>query len=1071
MNKYRFQDESPSAEDRFLGGGHQRAASAVCDTLTEDNGINIVGIEGPLGSGKSTVIELIRQKLEGNPQHKTFEIIDFNVEKYQHGATKKALIETIYDNINRHFKPGCTERALKAKQIALGNKLDYSIDVNSHFSAWTIAFAIAVLFAVGAARDGLTGLGYFLEFVVLRESHEPSFKHGLAVFFFLSPFVILFLSYLKVERLNIPSISNLFKRTGSDRVSETFDITREVGPYELEEALKEFQHSLKEDVKIILVIDNIDRVTDDKLREVWSDIDVFKSIANTQIQVLIPYSAVHVEAILNKEAKQEHAAIGREFISKRIPITFRVSPLVTADWRKELERMAQESIPKMPTIEVDMATKLIGIWTGDDDEITPRYLKRLVNLVVSSMLLEAEEIKSATAFYYYLAVYLGGIPLDQVASDYAEAEVPRSSVVDDRIVQSMKVLKSGIPLQDITLDLASIHFQTSYEIAESEFLIKPIESALRKNAPKALLSKQGILGYESILEDAIDQIGTEDIVVTAAHMLEDKATQESGHVWMSKFLPVINDKTKSDSQELNDSVKYTSAWQTVHKAGYQVSDAKLLRIYNSLNNKAHKIQDENLELLYTLSTILKVMPSIISDFNAVTYVTLLWPNRNKTPYWSIEDIELEEEQAIALLNELDQVPYDESDGTALAAIAEHTNELFEHILTSYRLSWERFESKKPQPLVKISDADKDPERLTRNIFKVAWTQVQIGEMLKQLQSLTNEDAKSKLWAQIITVCLITKQRPPQDVRSEDQTDYAYLASCLASQCSLEDVYQELALEDHLVPVARALKVLIIDDKVDTLVIGDAIEKFELLLLSQLPSEEILLWLKRWDVTDITLPHVLSAPKSFIDAVSESPSGDAFAEHIRNLLGAKNEAWWESQIKIPHENIRHFVTACFLQKGKSFKQCGNLTAAIITIISDKERLKTAEKKWLSMLVEILTGPSRRRVISAAQSVFNIHNYPPDYKIMLVSHFGVEITFDFSDVEKAAEVLLYLLQVGRDDEGFLKWLDSQDANLSKWSSEKLDELIELLNNNNKIKAHLSSIANHKLIQERLVNEEDT
>ncbi|TMO93804.1 hypothetical protein CWC14_16840, partial [Pseudoalteromonas sp. S3260] len=91
-NNYKFLIEKPSKKDLFDSCSHSRTANAVFRSLKDDNGINVVGVEGNLGSGKSTVLELIKDM----SCEEQYEFVEFDVEKFQHGATKKALIEKLY---------------------------------------------------------------------------------------------------------------------------------------------------------------------------------------------------------------------------------------------------------------------------------------------------------------------------------------------------------------------------------------------------------------------------------------------------------------------------------------------------------------------------------------------------------------------------------------------------------------------------------------------------------------------------------------------------------------------------------------------------------------------------------------------------------------------------------------------------------------------------------------------------------------------------------------------------------------------------------------------------------------
>ena len=57
----KFIKDEPSETDFF--GSHSRVAAAISDVIGEDNGINVVGLLGPWGSGKSTVVSQVQNQL------------------------------------------------------------------------------------------------------------------------------------------------------------------------------------------------------------------------------------------------------------------------------------------------------------------------------------------------------------------------------------------------------------------------------------------------------------------------------------------------------------------------------------------------------------------------------------------------------------------------------------------------------------------------------------------------------------------------------------------------------------------------------------------------------------------------------------------------------------------------------------------------------------------------------------------------------------------------------------------------------------------------------------------------
>ena len=91
----RLQTESPAEEDLFRGSSHEKVAGNMAQVIKTSN-VNIIGLEGELGSGKSTILRFLQKRLKDE-----FTFINFDAERYHHGSTKKALIDIIHKGISQ----------------------------------------------------------------------------------------------------------------------------------------------------------------------------------------------------------------------------------------------------------------------------------------------------------------------------------------------------------------------------------------------------------------------------------------------------------------------------------------------------------------------------------------------------------------------------------------------------------------------------------------------------------------------------------------------------------------------------------------------------------------------------------------------------------------------------------------------------------------------------------------------------------------------------------------------------------------------------------------------------------
>ncbi|MEY8864807.1 hypothetical protein AB9K28_08300 [Enterobacter asburiae] len=78
-------------------------------------------------------------------------------------------------------------------------------------------------------------------------------------------------------------------------------MNKEVGAIELAEALQGFtsKEVISHGDRFILIIDNLDRISADKVKELWSDMELIAGATHEHFRIVVPYSARQVSASLS----------------------------------------------------------------------------------------------------------------------------------------------------------------------------------------------------------------------------------------------------------------------------------------------------------------------------------------------------------------------------------------------------------------------------------------------------------------------------------------------------------------------------------------------------------------------------------------------------------------------------------------------------------------------------------------------------------------------------------------------------------------------------------------------------
>lgn len=500
--------ESPSTEDIIDGNSHNNISIKISETLMRDD-VNIIGINGPLGSGKSTVIKLLEKNL---PQG-SFQFINFDAELYQQGSTKKALITKIYDGLEPHIPNTLKPNLREFKDDALGNNVTYKKTQDSEVSTWGILFLFSLFLCSQSIRPLQTEWGkspenisYALLFIFLSFLISPLFLAGA---FYVRSFWDCSLKF-----------GNIIKKNSIDVITEKMLVSKEVGSIELHKAISGFKECIPPGLRFLLIVDNLDRIPSDKVKELWSDIELISSSSEKRLKLLIPYSSEHVAKSLSQDVYE-----GREFIYKRIPISFQIPPILSAGWRNVFSHFWMKSFPTESENLYHDTSELIEIWLPEAYQpVTPRYLKKLINDVQITLISTPDDVKKITCAYYILTTKHNDIPFENLLIDNFD-----NSSLDENTKEKFK--KSIRKLQRIYNndrkkwidELLCINFQTNAQLAEGELIDEPLKIALTQCNHEELSRVSNMFGFISAWRRVIDNTDPTDWFITLSKMPAEKS--------------------------------------------------------------------------------------------------------------------------------------------------------------------------------------------------------------------------------------------------------------------------------------------------------------------------------------------------------------------------------------------------------------------------------------------------------------------------------------------------------------------------------------------------------------------
>ena len=97
--QFKVLNDNCSAEDRLEDQTHKRIADKLFEIITARNEDGMtIGLEGEWGSGKSTVVKLLQERLKAEKADKTFV---FYIDAWEHEGDhlRRVFLETLIENV------------------------------------------------------------------------------------------------------------------------------------------------------------------------------------------------------------------------------------------------------------------------------------------------------------------------------------------------------------------------------------------------------------------------------------------------------------------------------------------------------------------------------------------------------------------------------------------------------------------------------------------------------------------------------------------------------------------------------------------------------------------------------------------------------------------------------------------------------------------------------------------------------------------------------------------------------------------------------------------------------------
>ncbi len=581
MRSINFHTEHPASRDVFPGGSHDKVASAIHGHLLTATPSKVVGLDGEFGSGKSSILNMLKAKLTAaDPDYRVW---FFDCEQNYQGSTKSNFIELFTDEVLQEVSHvSKAAEALKAsRDRALGRLFEYTKKTTSRVSAWALAVVASLFFAATSFREifalsrtsqtkTTNGAPEVTAFTSIF--HETSLLliavHCISLF---SPFLILGIAKLWHWNMKVGdqdwSLLSLFKGSSDDHINEKIEVGREVTPLDLKRMLLE-QLKVVDHKRFVIILDNLDRLPKDSLRSVWSDLEIFIAVAAeaANLTVIVPFCSTKVAEYLKADGDRRYDA--KDFIAKKFPVIFRAPPIITSGWKDGFRQLWSHTFASVDPKVIEQSAQLLQRHSPmASNLVTPRLQKKFINDIATTALVVGDQISLLSIAAYLLLCKYAELSLveilrtDGFSKEYEES-VGKPEI--DQIKDTKALLSSVIGDTMETgwqIQFLQIHYLTTGDIAIAELLDTPLGEAFTSRDHEALSRLTSLFGFSDAMKRLLARrpvLASLLPIISAAHQ-----NQTQGGEWISSLMDLLSaaqldlfDDSTTGSEDFYEAVRY-----------------------------------------------------------------------------------------------------------------------------------------------------------------------------------------------------------------------------------------------------------------------------------------------------------------------------------------------------------------------------------------------------------------------------------------------------------------------------------------------------------------------------------
>ena len=493
--------DDPATADEF--GTHKKIAGLIREEVLNSSEGRSIALVGDWGSGKSTIIELLKRDFAAGDA-KSSHLFIYDAWSHQGDSLRRAFLDDLIASLKDEMTE--TEAATATDQI--WNRTETTTTTKEpvlrrHAKMLLVSLALIPLGMKLFEMPADTGLIDSLELG----------RNLLAYLFLLAPVLAVaifgFINWTSWTPAKNFLFGDSHKEKGFSVLSFFFE--RVQGHVERKhiktpvDSIQSFRdvfsqlidnvYNNNKELRVIIIIDNIDRIPPEQARNFWSTMQTFfgdsgglRKPQTKKYWLIAPFSVEALSFIFRDENSSGGPANGvqldacakaKAYIDKTFALTFYVPPPILTNWRRYLLSKLHAAFPEHSETEL-IAVRDAFDFARSGQTITPRDMKLFINGLVALYRQRGDDIALAVMALYVL--HRGKIAGTALADDILS---PR----EKRVVADA----------DWRVPIAALHFGVTTDEATQLLLQEPIVASLREGSKEKLKALEPRPGFAAML--------------------------------------------------------------------------------------------------------------------------------------------------------------------------------------------------------------------------------------------------------------------------------------------------------------------------------------------------------------------------------------------------------------------------------------------------------------------------------------------------------------------------------------------------------------------------------------------